>query len=334
MENYEIGGQIAPRTGTIRCAVQHPRKQNSYTDRRQPVPVSMNITRVARQDSPRVVVIGSLTEDQVVRDGNRTRRIGGVVWYAGTTLARLGVETRVVTRTASKDRELVKALEAAGVEVWLGSSAQTTTFVNEYTAKIHYGRTQRVLALADSIQPSDLAEALTDADLVYLGPLHPADVSDGTLSLVRRKTSFRLALDVQGYTRFVQDEHVLPRLDGRLPSLLDACDVIKASEEEACLITGLSDAKSAAENLACSHRSLEVVVTCGAKGVYVAQHEKISFVESKNVDVSDPTGAGDVFFASYLAHRINGTLTRREAAELATDLTARWLVNRDWDVIL
>jgi sugar/nucleoside kinase (ribokinase family) len=253
-------------------------------------------------------------------------QIGGVVWYAGTTLARLGVETRVVTRTAPEDRELGKALEAAGVKVCLGLSAKTTTFVNEYTAKIRDGRTQRVLAVADSIQPSDLAESLTNADLVYLGPLHPTDLSDGTLSLVRRKMSFRLALDVQGYTRFVKNERVLPKLDGRLSSLLDACDVIKASEEEACLITGLSDASKAAENLARCHRPLEVVVTCGSKGVYVVQHEGLSFVESKNKEVSDKTGAGDVFFASYLAHRLNGTLTRK-AAELATDLTAEWLVD-------
>jgi len=295
----------------------------------------MNITRVARQDSPRVVVIGSLTEDQVVHDGTRTRRIGGVVWYAGTTLARFGVETLVVTRTAFKDRKLAKALEAAGVEIRLGSSAQTTTFVNEYTAKIQDGRTQRVLAMADSIQASDLEEALTNADLVYLGPLHPTDLSDGALSLVRRKASFSLALDVQGYTRFVQNEHVLPRRDERLPSLLDACDVIKASEEEACLITGLSDAEGAARDLARSHSCLEVVVTCGAKGAYVAQHEESSFVESKNIVVSDPTGAGDVFFASYLAHRIKDkdTSTRR-AAELATDFTAAWLVDPDRNVRL
>lgn len=293
----------------------------------------MNVTRLTRQERSRVVVIGSLTRDQIIHDGTHMCQIGGVVWYAGTTLARMGVETRVVTRTAPRDRELGKALEAAGVKVWSGSSAQTTTFVNEYTEEIPDGRTQRVLALADSIQPSDLAEALTDADLVYLGPLHPTDLSDGTLSLVRRKASFRLALDVQGYTRFVQNEHVLERLDGRLSSLLDACDVIKAGEEEARLMTGLSDASNAAVNLARSHRGLEVVVTCGTKGVYIAQDERISFVESKKVDVSDLTGAGDVFFASYLAHRFNGTLARR-AAELATDLTAGWLVDPGRIVIL
>ena len=293
----------------------------------------MNLSRVAPQDSPRVIVVGSLTEDQVVHGGTRTRQIGGVVWYAGTTLARLGVETRVVTRTASKDRELAKMLEAAGVEVRPVSSAQTTTFVNEYTTEIHDGRSQRVLERADSIEASDLEEALTDADLVYLGPLHPADLSDGALSLVKRTASFSLALDVQGYTRFVQNERVLPRLDARLPSLLDACDVIKASDEEACLITGLSNAESAAVNLARSHPWLEVVVTCGAEGAYVAQHEGISSVKSQNRVVSDPTGAGDVFFASYLAHRIKRQSTR-SAAELATDFTSRWLIDPDRSALL
>ena len=85
--------------------------------------------------------------------------------------------------------------------------------------------------------------------------------------------------------------------------------------------------------MARSHPCLEVVVTCGAKGTYVAQQERISFVESKNIVVSDPTGAGDVFFASYLAHRINGTLTRR-AAELATDFAARWLIDPNRNAML
>ena len=299
----------------------------------------MSITRVKHQDRPRVVVIGSLTRDQIVHDGTRVCHIGGVVWYAGTTLARLGVEARVVTRVAPEDRKLGKAFEAASIKVWLGSSSKTTTFLNEYTAKSPDERKQRLLALADSIQPSDLAEALTDADLVYLGPLHPTDLSHGTLSLVRRKSSFRLALDVQGYTRFVQNEHVLPRLDGRLPSLLDACDIIKASEEEACLITGLSDASSAAVNLARSHPCLEVVVTCGANGVYLAQRGTVTFVEAKQVDVADPTGAGDVFFASYIARRMKDTFTRkapdiRMAAEFAVDSTAKWLLDPDRNVML
>ncbi|MDJ0958109.1 MAG: PfkB family carbohydrate kinase [Arenicellales bacterium] len=293
----------------------------------------MSITRVAHQHIPRVVVIGSLTEDHVICDGTHVRQIGGVVWHAGRTFVRSGVETRVVTRTAPRDYEFGKALEAEGVKVWSRPSSQTTTFVNEYTAKTSDERTQRALALADPIEPSDLLEALADADLVYLGPLHPADLSDNTLSLMSEKPPSCLALDVQGYTRFVQNEHVLPRLDIRLLPLLDVCDVIKANEKEACLITSTSDPASAVVNLACSHPSMEVVVTCGAKGVYVAQSEAINFVESKKTDVYDSTGAGDIFFASYITHRLNGFLALR-AAELATDITAGWLVDPNRNVIL
>ncbi|MDJ0947416.1 MAG: PfkB family carbohydrate kinase [Alphaproteobacteria bacterium] len=275
-----------------------------------------------------------MTKDQVIHDGTRRRQIGGVVWYAGTTLAKLGVETRIVTRIASKDRQLCKALEAAGVETRVELSAQTTTFVNEYTTEARDGRTQRVLAMADPIQASALEEALIDADLVYLGPLHPADLSEEALSFVRRKReSFSLALDVQGFTRVVHDECVLPQLDGRLPSLLAACDAIMANEDEACLITGLSRASNAVGDLAHRHRSSDVVVTCGAKGAYVAQKEEIHFVDSNNIVGSDPTGAGDVFFAAYLAHRINNVSTA-EAAERARDLTAGWLVNPDRKALL
>ena len=98
-------------------------------------------------------------------------------------------------------------------------------------------------------------------------------------------------------------------------------------------MTGMSDSENATLNLAYSHPSLEVVVTCGTKGVYVAQSEAIHFVESKNADVHDTTGAGDIFFASYITYRLNGILTHR-AAELAGDFTAERLLDPDRVVIL
>ena len=74
-------------------------------------------------------------------------------------------------------------------------------------------------------------------------------------------------------------------------------------------------------------------MTCGAKGVYLAERETVTFVEAEQVDVADPTGAGDVFFASYIAYRIKGRV-KRMAAELATDFTARWLSDSDRNVML
>jgi sugar/nucleoside kinase (ribokinase family) len=74
-----------------------------------------------------------------------------------------------------------------------------------------------------------------------------------------------------------------------------------------------------------------VVVTRGAKGVCVAESKSVSCVESRRVDVHDPTGAGDVVFASYIAGRLDGA-SRRRAAELAADLTAEWLIDADRNV--
>lgn len=293
----------------------------------------MGVTPVAHRDKLQAVVVGSLTRDQIIRDGTCVWRIGGVVWYAGTSLARLGINTRVVTRTALEHRGLADELRSAGVEVQLGTSAQTTTFINYITTQHPNERGLSAPALADPIEAGDLSRALADADLVYLGPLHPNDLGDGALAAVQRQRPALLALDVQGYTRSVSDGRIVPKLDDRLTSLLAACDVIKASQDEACVITGIRDPGHAALHLARSHSRLEVVVTCGTNGVYVAQQQNVHFEPAVPADVPDPTGAGDVFFAAYLAQRLKG-VSRDAAAAFAVRFTADRLGDPDHSVRL
>ena len=262
------------------------------------------MTPAAFSDKLQAVVIGSLTRDQIIRDGTYVWQIGGVVWYAGTSLARLGLDSRVVTRTAPEHHSLADALRSTGVEVRLGMSAQTTTFINYLKTKEPNERELSAPTLADPIEAAEVSRALSDADLAYLGPLHPKDLSDGALAAVQRHRPALLALDVQGYTRSVSDGHVVPELDDKLASLLVACDVVKAAEAEAHIITGIRDPKRAALALAQNHSRLEVVVTCGSNGSYVVQQKKVHFEPAVLADVSDPTGAGDIFFAAYLAQRL------------------------------
>ncbi len=228
-----------------------------------------------------------------------------------------------MTRTAPEHHGLADALRSADVEVWLGTSAQTTTFTNHYTTQNPHERKQLASALADPIEAGDLSRALADADLTILGPLHPKDLSDGVLAAVQQQRPALLALDVQGYTRSLSDGHIVPKLDDRLKSLLAVCDVIKASQDEACMITGIRDPERAALHFARSHSPLEVVVTCGTNGVYVAQQGNVHFEPAVPVDVPDPTGAGDVFFAAYLAQRLKGDSP--DAAAFAVRFTAERL---------
>ena len=81
-------------------------------------------------------------------------------------------------------------------------------------------------------------------------------------------------------------------------TLLSASDIVKLSEEEAALITGVSDPRTAALSLAGSGKT--VFVTLGSKGAYAARGNKIRYAPAVPVAAVDTTGAGDAFFAAVL----------------------------------
>ena len=192
------------------------------------------------------VVIGSLTRDRIDTDQQSLVRVGGVVWYAGVTLTELGIETRAVTRVAATDHELTSALRGAGADVLGRRSAKTTTFVNKYTSSNPDARTQEIEAIADPIEATDVIQPLAGADLVYLGPVHPKDIADDVFTVIGSRDELTVALDVQGYTRVVDGREIKAELYPHLPEIIRGCDVIKASHDEASIITGSSNPRKAA----------------------------------------------------------------------------------------
>ncbi len=268
--------------------------------------------------------MGTLTRDRNEIGSRVFRCVGGAVWHAGTALADLGVRTVVVTRVAAEDEDLVAALRAAGVEVRWQPSRHTTVFVNRYPAGNPDLRTQLAPALAEPIQPSALAEALHDADLALLGPLHPDDLAEdiGTAFAGRRPAV--VAIDVQGYTRAIRNGVVVQSVDRRLTEISALCDIIKAGRDEAKLISGSPDAARAAGELAKLHAGREVVVTCGTDGAFIAHQGRIHHEPAVPASIADPTGAGDIFLAAYVAKRLEGDGVRPSAG-FAAAFTARRL---------
>ena len=279
-----------------------------------------------------VIIVGSLARDRIEAGGSVHHRVGGVVWYAGTTFASFGIKTCVVTRTTSTDKDLVQAVRDVGVEVKWRPSTSTTTFVNRYFDDNPDGRVQNVTALAEPIEAEQLLEALVGVHVVYLGPLHAEDVADDTLQALRIHRPPFVALDAQGYTRAVRAGRVIPKLDHRLLDILNFCDVVKANQEELRLISGVRELPEAALSLATAYPDLEIVVTCGAKGAYVVQRDEVHYEPAVPVDISDPTGAGDVYFASYLAKRffakLPGEASIKRASEFAANYTSGYLADR------
>lgn len=253
----------------------------------------------------RIVVVGSITRDRNERDGNAFSCIGGVVWHAGATLARLRIDTCVVTRCARRDRPLLAGLEERGVQVVWFPSRATTVFVNRYSSRHPATRHQRVDALADPIDAETTLEAARGAELLYLGPLHPGDLGSDFAAVLRGREHPRLALDVQGHTRLIREGRVEAGLDPGLSELIGMCSFVKASVPEARLVVGPGDPPRLARALA-GRADCESLVTAGEQGTWLFAGGHGFVDRGARSPGVDPTGAGDICFAHYLAARLSG----------------------------
>ncbi len=84
-----------------------------------------------------------------------------------------------------------------------------------------------------------------------------------------------------------------------MKSVLPFVDIMKISDEETELLTGITDIEGAAKAL--FDKGIKViVVTLGDKGAYVYCKEGGTFVPPYKCDVVDTTGAGDSFWGGFL----------------------------------
>lgn len=81
-------------------------------------------------------------------------------------------------------------------------------------------------------------------------------------------------------------------------------NIVKLSEEEAKLISGIEDIKEASQyivNLGCEN----LMVTLGKEGTLLSNREKQILIKTKEVKMKDATGAGDAFIGDVIAQILN-----------------------------
>ena len=262
-----------------------------------------------------VAVIGSATIDRVLQGGVGKYKRGGVVAYAGLTFAELGVKTRVLTNVAAADRAMLAVLQQRGIAVYVGESTATTCFVNYVDGD---ARRQELLACAAPIAAAQLGPVLTGAEHVHLGPLHPHDLAEDVLAAMDGVVS----LDLQGYVRRIEGTQVYQGVAKSLYAALQRADYVKADNDELELV--LADCGLTLDQLMCDCSVAEWVVTEGSHGGWVASRKgpRTKFASAPVATVADPTGAGDVFFAAYIAHRLHRGAGIAMAAQRAAALAA------------
>jgi 1D-myo-inositol 3-kinase len=234
--------------------------------------------------APDFLVVGHLVGDKVPEG----YRLGGTAAYASLTAHRLGLRTAILTRVAAD-------LDLSGlppdIEVHRLPSPQTTVFENTYSGG---HRTQYLWAKAGPIAAADVPQELRGARIVLLGPV----VAEVEEEVARCFPQSLVAVGAQGWLRtFAADGRVgqlsprrwQPRL------LLRHCQALFVSEED------LPPAQTE-ETLARWTAQVPILFfTLGYRGSRLWSGGRWQNVPAFRAREVDPTGAGDVFAAAFLA---------------------------------
>jgi sugar/nucleoside kinase (ribokinase family) len=266
-----------------------------------------------------VAIVGSATIDEVIRGRERSCLLGGVVTYAGLTFRRYGIDTLVVTNVAEKDRGILGALSREEIRLFTGPSSRTTRFVNRVEGD---ARTQELPQVADPIRRKQIEGALKGLYHVHIGALHPDDIDPKVFDCIRTAALFASA-DIQGYVRFSDRGRVIQRVSERAETVLRLASVLKADEGELQALTSFFGIEAA--GLIRQFEIEELIVTAGSRGGYLLTKGD-EFIPYRARIVKEPrstVGAGDVFFAAYLAERYYHRRDIRTSLDHAAETAAR-----------
>ncbi|HJR79729.1 MAG TPA: PfkB family carbohydrate kinase [Anaerolineales bacterium] len=235
-------------------------------------------------------------------------RLGGTVSYAALTARALGLRVGVVT--ASGPETSLEPL--GGIPVISIESPQSTTFENIYTEK---GRVQYLRAQATLIDFNSVPELWRRAPIIHLAPI--ADEVDAVLPKEFSPTLARLT--PQGWMRQWDS-------NGRVSSR-PWPNAERALQQAGAVVISREDAGGDDELIEhWAHQTRILAVTEGAAGsVLYWNGDRRRFRAAQVVQV-DPTGAGDVYAASFFA-RLFTTNDPWEAARFAS-LLASYTVTR------
>lgn len=229
---------------------------------------------------PDYLLIGHITAD-LTPDG---RVAGGTVSYAARTASAFGLRVGVLTSTATPEPLLDDLAPYA--EIVALPAEQTTTFENIYEPT---GRKQFVRGIAAPIGVDDVPEHFRRAPLVHLAPI----AGEGDPQIAHLFHDSTVLLTLQGWLRRMEDDGRVRFKRWHDPHILKSVDVVVFSEED------IVEAPDMEQAFAASVTNL-FVTRAERGGTYYRRNQPTPYA-TPQVELINPTGAGDVFAASLLS---------------------------------
>ncbi|MEM0054031.1 MAG: carbohydrate kinase family protein [Nitrososphaeria archaeon] len=272
-----------------------------------------------------VVVVGHFSLDENISPRARVSNVlGGAPIYSGSTFSRLGLKVGICSCVGEDQYEHAtefckrigidyKGLHLCGME--------TLRFQNFYDEKEN--RFQKCYNVPRKLSPEDIPKEYLGSRAYYISPLMD-EVTLNFLETIRFGGSV-LMLDPQGIMRKVGEDGKVSIVfeEEHLVKFFEKVDIVKIGKDEARAI-GLNEKEIL--RLIRNSGARIGIVTRGKDPVIVSHENGIFEVNTIDVNVEDPTGAGDVFGAAFLTEYLRSKNVKRAVkfANIAAGLKIRY----------
>ena len=262
-----------------------------------------------------IIMLGHFAKDKLVVDGNSETASGGAVYYGSVALRHIGRRVAVVTRLHPSDFALLDELEQEDIRVFAAAAPATSGIENIYNSADMERRTCKLLSFAGPFQQRDVP-ALS-ARVYMITPIIAGEVDLGLLKLLAARGP--VGLDVQGFVRVREDGHLVFRQWPDMAEGLAHVTYLKVDRAEAELLTGQTDLRVAARQLAAYGPPENEVVVTQSSGVTVYAGGQIYEAPFTSRSLDGRTGRGDTCFATYVGRRLSAS--PEEATHFAAAVT-------------
>lgn len=242
------------------------------------------------------MVCGNLTIDELVMNHQISISPGGSAMFASAAAAKLGAKVEILGNVgADFPLAILRRFEKIGIR---------NRFLRKTTRPSTRFRITRFNGLRrlELLEPGKSIAAplrMQSFDGIHLGPVF-REISSSLARRLRKNCEI-LSADLQGFIRVSSKSGLVRTVPRNLNFLLSQCDIVQASLEE-----GRSQAHSG-DPRRILNRFLRLnvrhaIVTVGSRGAWLGSREgEVRFVPAfPDHDVTDSTGAGDVFAGSWL----------------------------------
>ena len=245
-----------------------------------------------------ILMVGHFAKDRLVVDGRGETASGGAVYYGGMALRRLGVRVGIATRMHPDDFPCLEELRAAGAEMFVTSSQETSGIENIYASADMERRTCKLLGFAGPFRIEDIPDVR--AKVYLLVPIIAGEVDLPLLKAMAARGP--VGMDVQGFVRVPEGDRLIFKHWPDMREGLACITYLKVDRAEAELLTGETDLERAARALA-AYGPREIVLT-QSSGVTVYAGGKIFTAPFTSRSLAGRTGRGDTCFATYIGKRL------------------------------